>query len=88
MVLNGILMSGDSPVAEIRHGQVMPLDTARMPLYLLDHDDILGWLEERAIDRHRTNSRILKKNLSFSGKNRANIQSTIILNCRTMSATS
>lgn len=66
MVLNGILMSGDSPVAEIRRGQVMALDKSRMPLYLRDHDDILGWLEERAIDRHRTNSRILKKVLRLS----------------------
>ncbi len=66
MVLNGILMSGDEPVAEVRHGRVMPLDRSRMPLYLRDHDDILGWLEERAIDRHRTNSRILKKVLRLS----------------------
>lgn len=66
MVLNGILMSGDTPVAEIRHGSVMPLEKTRMPLYLRDHDDILGWLEERAIDRHRTNSRILKKVLRLS----------------------
>ena len=66
MVLNGILMSGDTPVAEIRHGSVMPLEKTRMPLYLRDHDDILGWLEERAIDRHRTNSRILKKILRLS----------------------
>ena len=43
MVLNGILMSGDTPVAEIRHGSVMPLEKTRMPLYLRDHDDILGW---------------------------------------------
>lgn len=66
MVLNGTLMSGDIPVAEIRQGLVIPLDKTRMPLYLLDHDDILGWLEERAIDRHRTNSRILKKVLRLS----------------------
>ncbi len=66
MVLNGTLMSGDDPVAEICQGRVMPLDKARMPLYLLDHDDILGWMEARAIDRHRTNSRILKKVLRLS----------------------
>lgn len=42
MVLNGILISGDEPVAEVRHGQVMPPDRSRMPLYLLDHDDIPG----------------------------------------------
>ena len=66
MVLNGTLMSGNSPVAEIRHGSVTPLDKARMPLYLRDNDDILGWLEARAIDRHRPNSRILKKVLRLS----------------------
>ncbi len=66
MVLNGTLMSGDIPVAEIRHGHVMPLDKARIPLYLRDNDDILGWLEARAIDRHRPNSRILKKVLRLT----------------------
>ncbi len=66
MVLNGTLLSGDCPVAEIRQGHVMPLDMARMPLYLRDNDDILGWLEARAIDRHRPNSRILKKVLRLS----------------------
>ena len=66
MVINGTLMSEDCPVADIRHGSIIPLDMARMPLYLRDNDDILGWLEARAIDRHRHNSRILKKVLRLS----------------------
>lgn len=53
-------------MAEIRQGHIMPLDKARMPLYLRDNDDILGWLEAWAIDRHRPNSRILKKVLRLT----------------------
>lgn len=66
MVLSGTPMSGDIPVAEIRRGQVMLPDWSRIPLDLRDHDDIPGWPEERAIDRRRTNSRILKKALRLS----------------------
>lgn len=66
MELNGTLMSGNRAVAELRSGRVLPLDKARMPLYLQSHDDLLGWLEGRAIDRHRVNSRILKKVLRLT----------------------
>ena len=61
MEYNGYLLSGNDPVAEIRRGQVVPLDSTRMPLYLAAGGSFEAWLESRAIDRHRPNSRIVKK---------------------------
>ncbi len=34
MEYNGYLLSGNTPVAQIQRGQVIPLDRSRMPLYL------------------------------------------------------
>ena len=59
MEFNGFLMSGSIKAAEICQGHVVPIDVAHMPLYLASHDDLEGWLEGRAVDRHRPNSRIL-----------------------------
>lgn len=66
MDFNGYLMSGDRKVARIEKGRLSPLDKAHMPLYLVSYDDLEGWLEGRAIDRHRPNSRILKKVLRLT----------------------
>ena len=66
MDFNGYLMSGEAAVAEIKRGRITPVDPARMPLYLAAHDDLDSWIEGRAIDRHRTNSRILKKVLRLT----------------------
>jgi len=63
--LSGSLMSGDVVVAEVRRGQVISC-TMRAPLYIARTKDLAGWLEKRAIDRHRTNSRLLKKALRLS----------------------
>ena len=66
MDFNGFLMSGELAVAEINRGRISVLDQARIPLSLATHDDLDGWIEGRAIDRHRTNSRILKKVLRLT----------------------
>lgn len=66
MDFNGFLMSGDVKAAEIRSGRILPIDSSRMPLYLTRRDDLDGWLKGRAIDRHRANSRILKKVLRLT----------------------
>ena len=66
MDFDGYLMSGDLAVAEIKRGRITPLDKDRMPLYLISYDDLDGWIDGRAIDRHRTNSRILKKVLRLT----------------------
>lgn len=61
MDYNGTLMSGKRAVARIQNGEVAPLDIKRIPLYLRRGGDFEVWFDSRAIDRHRTNSRILKK---------------------------
>ena len=66
MEYNGYLFSGNDPVAKIRHGEIIPLDGARMLLYLAAGGSFETWLESRAIDRHRPNSRILKKILRLT----------------------
>lgn len=64
------ILSGDIVVAETgEFGRLTILDSARCPLYLKNNDDFTGWLENRAIDRHRTNSRVLKRILRLSEKN-------------------
>lgn len=66
MEYNGYLLSGDTMVAQIQRGQIIPLDKSRMPLYLAAGGKLEDWLISRAIDRHRTNSRILKKVLRLT----------------------
>lgn len=66
MEYNGYLFSGDIPAAQIQRGRIIPLDRARMPLYLVAGGDFEEWLAGRAIDRHRPNSRILKKVLRLT----------------------
>lgn len=64
--LNGILMSRDTEVARIADGGLKALNERFLPLYLKRLSDIERWLEGRAIDGHRTNSRLLKKALRLN----------------------
>lgn len=66
MEYDGYLLSGNTPVARIQGGRILPLDIARMPLYLAAGGRFEDWLVSRAIDRHRPNSRILKKVLRLT----------------------
>lgn len=66
MNCTGHLMSGNAAVAQLSNGQVIPLVQERMPLYLAAGGTLEVWLESRAIDRHRPNSRILKKVLRLT----------------------
>lgn len=59
--LNGELMSGDRAIAVIRNGLLQDCDDARLPYYLKRTQDLQGWLELRAVDRHRPNSRLLRR---------------------------
>lgn len=64
------ILSGDTVVAETgTFDRITILNSQRCPLYLKRNDDFSGWLANRAIDRHRTNSRILKRVLRLSEKN-------------------
>ena len=55
------LMSGDEVVAEICGRQVTPVKEDLVPLCFRRGGDIESWLVHRAIDAHRTHSRLLKK---------------------------
>ena len=63
MRLNGEIRSRDIPVGEVRDGLLVKWDEALLPLYLRKTKDVEAWLRGRAIDAHRTNSRLLKKAL-------------------------
>uniref|UniRef100_S0DG05 HipA-like C-terminal domain-containing protein n=2 Tax=termite gut metagenome TaxID=433724 RepID=S0DG05_9ZZZZ len=63
-----LLLSKDTPVAQIIGGVVQPIEPERLPLFLLRTGDVRAWLESRAIDGHRTNSRLLKRALRLEHK--------------------
>lgn len=60
-MINGWIMSGDTAVASFYGRIVTPILPERCPLCFQKGGDLELWLESRAIDRHRTNSRILKR---------------------------
>lgn len=64
--MDGYLMSGDRRIARIENGLLIDTDNVRLPFYLRRCNDLYGWLENRAVDRHRTHSRLLKRMLRLS----------------------
>ncbi|MCL2106458.1 MAG: hypothetical protein FWH26_05280 [Oscillospiraceae bacterium] len=67
MCLNGEIRSRDHTLGAVRDSRLAEWDEARLPLYLLRTKDVEAWLRGRAIDAHRTNSRLLKKALRIAG---------------------
>ena len=66
---NGYLMSKDVVLASITNGQIEKIENhALLPIYLERTHNLHHWLEKRAIDSHRTNSRLLKKVLRLEEK--------------------
>lgn len=63
---NGVVLSRDQVVAVVEGGHRSVVLPRLCPLYLLAHDDVEGWLCRRAIDAHRTNSRLLRKALHLA----------------------
>ena len=61
--ITGTLMSEDRPIAKIKNGIIVDTEESLLPLYLKRTKDVEGWIAGRAIDSHRTNSRLLKKAL-------------------------
>jgi len=61
--LTGSIMMGDKEVARFEKGTPEYIDNQFAPLMILCGGSLLSFLESRAIDRGRTNSRILKKAL-------------------------
>ena len=63
-----LLLSKDTPVAKIVNANVEPLLPDRLPLFLRRTGNMEAWLAARAVDSHRTNSRLLKKALRLESK--------------------
>ena len=63
--LTGSLMMGDIEVAGFNHGVCVWKNEDLCPLYIRRTSDLSGYLASRAIDRNRTNSRLLKKLLNI-----------------------
>lgn len=67
-MLNGFIMSGNKSVIKVSKSEIEVLDEELMPLYFKKFKSVENQLEKRAIDSHRTNSRILKKALRLNEK--------------------
>ena len=66
--MNYYIMSKDVTVARWQGGSLEVMNENLLPLYLKNTGNVEKWLETRAIDCHRANSRLLKKALRLSGK--------------------
>ena len=62
------ILSGDTLVAIWNNNQLSVVNEALLPLYLKKIQNADLWLETRAIDSHRANSRLLKKALRLIEK--------------------
>ena len=62
------IMSGDTVVAVWQNGELIIKNNDLLPLYLKRMPNADMWLETRAIDSHRANSRLLKKALRLAEK--------------------
>ena len=61
-----LIMSRDTVVAEWENNNLKIIDKALVPIYLKRTGNVEEWLESRAIDSHRANSRLLKKALRLT----------------------
>ena len=71
--INGYLMSRDKKIAQIINDDLVPIESGLLPLYLQRNGSLVEWLESRAIDRHRTNSRLLKRVLRLTSADDAEV---------------
>lgn len=75
--MTGAVMSGDKAVATVKDGALTILNDALVPLYLKRTENVKGWLASRAIDGHRTNSRLLKRALRLHTADDAQVALTV-----------
>ena len=80
--LTGSLMMGDREIAVIKKGKIIDYDDKFLPLYLKRTKDIESWISSRAIDSHRTNSRLLKKVLRL--KSMDDLSAALAVNAATV----
>ena len=62
------ILSGETLVAIWENGNLTVKNESLLPLYLKNIQNADSWLETRAIDSHRANSRLLKKALRLAEK--------------------
>ena len=66
--MNFYIMSKDVAVAKWQDNNLEVINENLLPLYLKNTGNVEKWLETRAIDSHRANSRLLKKALRLTEK--------------------
>ena len=66
------VMSGDKIVGRWENEAFTLIDKALAPIFLINNRNVNRWLETRAIDYHRANSRLLKKALRLTEKDDVN----------------
>ena len=79
---NLLLFSKETLIAKFIEGKLEPLLLERLPLFLLRTGNMEAWLALRAIDRHRTNSRLLKKALRL--KDTDDVSTVLFVNAATI----
>ncbi len=79
------IMSKDTICAKWQSGKLEVKNEALLPLYLKRVGDVEKWLETRAIDSHRANSRLLKKALRLTEKD--DVSTVISVNAVTITDT-
>lgn len=82
MERNYLIMSGDTITAKWENRKLSVINEKLLPLYLKRVHDADMWLETRAIDSHRANSRLLKKALRLKEKD--DINTVIHVNAATI----
>ena len=66
------IMSGNIVTAEWIGRKINIVDEAHLPLFLKNYSDLDSWLQTRAIDAHRANSRLLKRALRLAERDDVN----------------
>ena len=79
------ILSRDTVVAIWKDNELNVLNNELLPLYLKRVNDAKSWLETRAIDSHRANSRLLKKALRLAEKD--DVSTVLHVNAATITDT-
>lgn len=79
------ILSRDTVVAVWQNAELKVLNNALLPLYLKRVSNANSWLETRAIDSHRANSRLLKKALRLAEKD--DVSTVLHVNAATITDT-
>lgn len=77
-----LILSGDTIVAKWENNNLEIANENLLPLYLKNTGNVEKWLETRAIDHHRANSRLLKKALRLD--ERDDVSSVLSVNAVTI----